>query len=611
MSAPGVTIRVGTHRRAVRDKDRHPVKGGVRAVATSGGDIIGEILSTNGVNLLFALCGGHISPILTGAVKNGLRVIDVRHEASAVFAADAAARLTGVPGVAAVTAGPGVTNTLTALQNARMAQSPVVLFGGAAPTVLKGRGALQDMDHLSLLKSIVKRTATIRRVCDIGPVLVRAFEAARSGVPGPVFVECPADLLYPEAMVREWYGSATGKGEKKGLKSRLVKYYLDRRLDKMFERRLDDTPPGNRQAGFTRSDPHAVENAGRLIAGTERPVLIVGSQAMLQVSRVNLLADAVRALGIPVFLTGMARGLLGRGHPLQIRHRRSEALRGADVVLIAGMPCDFRLGYGRSIGSGARVVAVNRSRRDLKLNRRPDLGIHADPHQFLCDLAGQTTGGDARWKPWIDRLKARDRSRESEIEGMAEERTDHINPLRLLKKIDGVMDDRSLVVADGGDFVAGAAYILAPRAPLSWLDPGSFGTLGVGGGFALGAALTRPGAEVWLIYGDGAAGYSLQEIDTFVRHGVSVIAVIGNDAGWTQIARDQVRYLKDDVGTMLRATDYHVVAEGYGGKGFLLEEENEIDAVLQDARAVAQSGRPVVINARIGRTRFREGSISM
>jgi thiamine pyrophosphate-dependent acetolactate synthase large subunit-like protein len=580
-------------------------------MAASGGDTIGKILSTNGVNLLFALCGGHISPILTGAVKNGLRVIDVRHEATAVFAADAAARLTGVPGVAVVTAGPGVTNTLTALQNARMAQSPVLLFGGAVPTVLKGRGALQDMDHLSLLKSIVKRTATIRRFRDIGPVLARAFETAQSGVPGPVFVECPADLLYPEAMVREWYGSATGKGEKKGLKSRLVRYYLDRRLDKMFKRPLDDLPQGNRQAGFPRSDPHATDNAGRLIAGAKRPVLIVGSQAMLHASRVDIMADAVRNLGIPVFLTGMARGLLGRDHPLQMRHRRSEALKEADAVLVAGMPLDFRLGYGRSIGRGARVVAVNRSRKDLNLNRRPDLGVHTDPHQFLCDLAGKATGDDARWKPWIDRLKARDRSREAEIEVMAGERTDHINPLRLLKKIDGVMDDRSLIVVDGGDFVAGAAYILAPRTPLSWLDPGSFGTLGVGGGFALGAALTRPGAEIWLIYGDGAAGYSLQEIDTFVRHGVSVIAVIGNDAGWTQIARDQVRFLKDDVGTVLRATDYHLVAEGYGGKGFFIDQESEIDDVLRKARAAAQRGRPVVVNARIGRTRFREGSISM
>jgi thiamine pyrophosphate-dependent acetolactate synthase large subunit-like protein len=173
------------------------------------------------------------------------------------------------------------------------------------------------------------------------------------------------------------------------------------------------------------------------------------------------------------------------------------------------------------------------------------------------------------------------------------------------------LDENSIIVADGGDFVGTAAYILQPRGPLTWLDPGAFGTLGVGAGFALGSKLTHPEAEVWLIYGDGAAGFSLHEFDTFVRHHVPVIAVVGNDAGWTQIARDQLTILGDDVATVLRRTDYHLVAEGYGGKGFVLDSEKDIERIFGEARQAAHAGQPVLINALIGKTDFRKGSISM
>jgi acetolactate synthase-1/2/3 large subunit len=323
------------------------------------------------------------------------------------------------------------------------------------------------------------------------------------------------------------------------------------------------------------------------------------------------LGEAVGSLGIPVFLTGMARGLLGRSHDLHMRHQRKKALKKADLVILAGMPCDFRLGYGRSFGSSAKLISVNRGKADLKLNCRPNLAVLSDPSLFLCKLADVQTGEPSAWEPWIQELKQHDDRRVKIIQDTSRQKTEFLNPLLLLQKLDDFMDDKSVMVADGGDFVGTAAYILRPRGPLTWLDPGVFGTLGIGAGFALGSKLTRPEAEVWLIYGDGAAGFSLQEFDTFVRHKTPVIALVGNDAGWSQIARDQVAILGDDVATALRRTDYHLVTEGYGGKGFLLDSEENIDRVFEEARLAAQAGHPVLINALIGKTDFRKGSISM
>jgi acetolactate synthase-1/2/3 large subunit len=577
----------------------------------NSGDIIGQVLHQRDVKFLFTLCGGHISPILIGAKKEGIRVIDVRDEVNAVFAADAVGRLTGVPGVAAVTAGPGVTNSLTALKNAQMAQSPVILLGGAAPTVLKNKGALQAIDQLSLVKSIVKMAVTIRQNCDIISVMENAFDVCRSGVPGPVFIECPIDMLYGESLVRQWYGVKSDTEHGGGLRSKLLDFYLKRHVDHMFACEFEEMKPGEAGVISPDFDSSRVAKAVELVAMSQKPVLIIGSQAMLHPEMAHKLAAAVGALGIPVFLTGMARGLLGRSHTLQMRHQRKRALKNSDLVILAGMPCDFRLGYGRSFGSGTRIISINRSKADLKLNCRPDLAVLSDPFLFLCALADVPAAESSAWEPWIQELKKNDDGREEFISKTSRENTEFLNPLFLLKKLNDFMDEKSMIVADGGDFVGTAAYILQPGGPLTWLDPGAFGTLGVGAGFALGSKLTHPATEVWLIYGDGAAGFSLQEFDTFVRHKAPVIALVGNDAGWTQIARDQVTIFGDDVATVLRRTDYHLVAEGYGGRGFVLDKKEDIDRVFIEARQAAKTGHPVLINALIGKTDFRKGSMSM
>jgi acetolactate synthase-1/2/3 large subunit len=567
----------------------------------NGGELVAEVLVRHGVRTLFTLCGGHIAPILVGCERRGIRVIDTRHEATAVFAADAVSRLTGIPGVAAVTAGPGVTNTMTAVTNARLAQSPVVVLGGATAGILKGRGSLQDIDQIALVRSQMKWSAVVRRVRDIPRLLATAFERAREGVPGPVFLELPVDLLYAEATVREWFGKAGGSNR---LQQWYVRHYLRRQFSGRSEiPEIPEIPEPRAVPVAEPGDSELLDIAARL-AKAQRPVMVAGSQASSPE-----VARAIDLLGVPVYLSGMSRGLLGAAHRLQLRHRRKEALRQADLVILAGVPVDFRLSYGRDIARGAVVVSANRSAVDLKKNRRPDAGLHVDPGAFLIRLASLVERKDR--DAWIRTLRAADDEREREIVVSANEPVEHLNPLALCQAIERALSPKSIIVADGGDFVSTASYIVRPRAPLSWLDPGPFGTLGVGAGFALGAAVSRPDDELWILYGDGALGFSLVEFDTFARHGIPVIAVVANDGCWTQIYREQIEILGQSTGCTLARTDYHLAAEGLGASGLLLKDPEKMDETLRQAKQLAASGRPVLVNAWVGKSAFRKGSISM
>jgi thiamine pyrophosphate-dependent acetolactate synthase large subunit-like protein len=574
-----------------------------------GGDIVAEVLVRRGVQTLFTLCGGHIAPILVSAKRRGIRVLDVRDEASAAFAADAWSRLNGVPGVAAVTAGPGVTNAITAIKNAQMAQSPFVLFGGATGTILKGRGSLQDIDQAALVSPHVKWMASVERVRDLAPIVEQAFDEARLGVPGPVFVEIPVDLLYQEALVRDLYGVGKDAKPPRSLGEKAVRFYLQYHLKRMFRGATTPKFSGQATLPIPRASRREVGKVASALRKAAKPVLVIGSQAVLRVDQVDAVAQALTTLGLPCYLSGMARGLLGPDSPVQMRQQRKTALKEADLVLLAGVPADFRLDYGRHINGRAKLVSVNLSAQDLLKNRKPQIPLLADPGTFLIALAAAT--GKVERAEWLQQLRARDLEREAEIDRQAAVESEYVNPIRLCREIDAAIAEDSIFVADGGDFVATASYVVRPRGPLRWLDPGVFGTLGVGGGFALGAKASRPEAEVWLIYGDGSSAYSLAEFDAFARHGLPVIAVVGNDAAWMQIAREQVDILGDDCGTALARSDYHRVAEGYGGKGLLLQRNEDIPAVLQEAKRLAAAGHPVLINAWIARTEFRKGSISM
>lgn len=577
----------------------------------NGGTIIAKVLQQQGVKFLFTLCGGHISPIFVEAKRAGIRVIDTRHEVNAVFAADAVARITGVPGVAAVTAGPGLTNTITAIKNAQMAQVPLVLLGGAAATILKGRGSLQDINQMALMKPNVKWAATIKRITDIVPTLQKAFAIAKTGIPGPVFVECPIDLLYNEELVREWYG-AKNDAPARTLQEKAVKWYVNRHVSGIFKGkdsiRFDvPVPP----VSYPKHTGSQVAGMSQKIAAANRPLMLIGSGAIMNPQQTIALANAIEQLGIPVYLSGMARGLLGKDNPLQLRHNRKEALREADLILLAGVPCDFRLDYGRHLNSSAIHIAINRSAEDLTKNKKPDLAILADPGECLIDLAQLNPVKPDAVKNWLASLHTRDAGRETDIYQRAQQEVEGINPLQLFKHLETQLPDDSILIADGGDFVGTAAYTLRPRKPLSWLDPGAFGTLGVGAGFALGAKLCFPQAEVYIIWGDGSCAYSIMEYDTFARHNLPVISIIGNDASWAQIARDQIEILKDDCATTLAHSDYEMVAHAFGGRGRRVQTMPEFAAALQEAKEGLNKGIPYVINAIIGKTDFRKGSISM
>ena len=576
----------------------------------NGGSIVAEVLKRQGTEFLFTLCGGHISPILVGAKERGIRVVGVRDEKNAVFAADAVARMSGRVGVAAVTAGPGVTNTLTAIKNAQMAESPLILFGGAAATVLKGRGSLQDIDHLSMLRSITKWSTSVKTVAALGPTVERAFEIAARGIPGPVFVEIPVDLLYQESLVRDWYLKESS-GE--SLEAKALQLYLKGHLYRQFHLPhlgldLPELRPSARLPADAMRD---IKDVAELLRKAERPALVVGSQALANCSDPGPLAAAIESLGLPVWLGGTARGLLGRESSVQFRHKRSASLKKADLVIVCGFPFDFRLGYGRSISGRARVVAANLCSDALRMNRKPEIPVRMHPGRFLELLAEEAAPG--HWDDWLAEVREREAVRDAEILAQAgpPEDPDLINPVDFFLRLEEKMSDNSVLAVDGGDFVATAAYILKPRRPLSWLDPGVFGTLGVGGGFAVGAQLVRPDAEVWLIYGDGSSAYSLAEFDTCVREGLAPIAVIGTDASWQQIARDQVTILGDACGTELLRTAYHTVAEGYGAKGLLLTKTSQIDAVIDEAKELAAAGTPVCINIHLGPSDFRKGSLSI
>ena len=674
-------------------------KGKVIESERHGGELVAKVLQAHGVKFLFTLVGGHISPILVESKKHGIRVVDVRHEASAVFAADAVARLTGVPGVAAVTAGPGLTNTITAVKNAQMAQSPLVLIGGAAASILKGRGALQDIDQMALFKPLCKYCVSCKTVREIVPKLRIAFREAASGVPGPVFVEFPIDALYPIGEVRANMGlcdrkrardlksadeatldrlilpvEATRKGvtakeyvaskapmapvflqptKRVGILSAkaIVNGYLRWYLNNLFAGAWDASGERHFQpltVTYPKPKTSDVDAVARMLKSAKKPVIVIQSQALLGgPERANALREALLSIGAPVFLGGMGRGLLGPECPYHIKQGRTAALRESDLVILLGTVCDFRMNYGRCFSRKTRVVIVNRSAKDLKMNAdmfwKAKLSANADPGRFACALADAVEAnrnsksvvipraqlaearatmfyGDSTWRDWFDILKTREDKRNDsnreKSKSKSSGRLNHegkplINPLDLCYKANEVMSENAILVADGGDFVGTAAYTMNARKPLGWLDPGAFGTLGVGGGFALGAALACPDSEVWLIWGDGSSGYTIAEYDTFARHNLGVIGLIGNDACWTQIEREQIPILDDDVACPLAYCDYDVVAKGYGGEGVKLSDPSKITAALKKATKLAAQGKPVVVNALIGKSDFREGSISV
>jgi acetolactate synthase-1/2/3 large subunit len=544
-----------------------------------GGRLVAEQLKREGVSHLFTLCGGHIQNIYDGCLDTGIRVVDVRHEQTAGHAADGWARVTGQPGVCAVTAGPGVTDVVTALANAQRAGVPMVCIGGAGPALLTDRGSLQDMNHLDLVKSITKASYRVLHTERLPEYISTAFRVATAGVPGPVYLEMPLDILMGFADTEEFPDPATART------------------------RAQPAP-----------DPDELARAVALLEKAERPVLIVGSQ--LRWSRdEGALAALLARYPMPTFVNGMARGALPLDHPCLFSRSRRAALAGADVVLMCGTPFDFRVDYGRepTWSRDTKIIKVDRDATTLGHNRGVDVGIVADTGLLLQSLA-DALGAQPDRGAWIAGIRqAEDRSRAKMVAEMASE-VSPPNPLRVCAELDKFLDDDSIVIGDGGDFVATAAYVTRVRRPGLWMDPGPLGTLGVGPGYAMAAKLARPKSKVVLVYGDGAFGLHAMELEAMARQGIPVVCVIGNDAGWTQIRRGQVEFFGEEraVATGLAYTRYDQVAEALGCHGAWVETAEGVAPALAKAFAVAETeGRPAVVNVKIAPSEFRKGSISV
>ncbi len=540
-----------------------------------GGRLVAQSLKRHGTTHLFTLCGGHIQAIYDGCLDEGIRVVDVRHEQTAGHAADGYARVTGRPGVCAVTAGPGVTDVVTAIANAQRAQVPLVCIGGAGPKLLCDMGSLQDMDHVALMRPITKWSVQVPETRRIGEYIDAAFRVAQSNVPGPVFLEMPLDLLM-------------NVGDD---------------ADKPATFPLEEPP---RPAG----DPRAIAKAAELLRSAKRPCFLVGTQVRWSPARERLAATLER-FGAPVFLNGMARGALPHAHPLLFSRSRRFALGQADVVFVLGTPFDFRVDYGRTPtwAEGAKIVQIDLDAAELGRNRRVDVGVHSDSGTFL-ELLAREVGSTLVFSDWVAAVRADEDKRRAKMQSEIDANDSPPNPLRVCAELGKRLRPNDIVIGDGGDFVATAAYVLKMEWPQMWMDPGPLGTLGVGPGYAMAAKLARPDANVVLVYGDGSFGLHGLEFEAMARQDIPVIAVIGNDAGWTQIRRGQVEIYGSEraVATALDYTRYEKVVDACGGKGFWVERIEELGPALDEAFACK---KPACVNVKIAKSDFRKGAISV
>lgn len=578
----------------------------IKTPIKNGGEAVAEALSKHGVSHLFTLTGGHISAIIVACKQINIKVIDVRNEANAVYAAEGISKFsrTGEIGVVAVTAGGGLTQTISAVKTAYLAQTPLVLLGGASSNLLKGRGSLQDTDQQALMEPHVKWQSSCKTVRDIIPTLEKAFAIAKS-LSGPVFVELPIDILYPEETTRnEIMGMIKGKG----FMIKLMKKYLDYYISNIFKN-MDKLYTCTPLIPYIPKPSYEdIKESLELISKAKRPIIVCGSQVVNSRSQVFLIADSLNKLGIPVYLGGLSRGLLGVKNKLHMKHKRSQVLKETDLVILLGATNDFRLKYGMSYPQSTTLLSVNLNSEDLNLNRKPTYGVIADPGLFLIEISKYNLVYDLEW---LTCLRDRDDQVEWEYWQKANVVPDkYINPLKLCQTIDSHMSDRAITVVDGGDIVAIHSYISNARGPLTFGDAGVFGCLSNGAGYAMAAKLLYPDIDVWLIWGDGACGYSCIELDTFARHGINVICVVGNNGEWAQITRSQIQVFKDDTACILQYSRYHDVAKSLECSGYIVDKTEELDRVFKAAVNDSKNS-PVLINALISSTDFRKDSISV
>ncbi len=534
-------------------------------MSVHGGKLAARALKQAGVDCIFTLSGGHIMPIYDGCLDEDIRVVDVRHEQAAVHAADAWSRLhPGKVGCAVLTAGPGVTDGVTGVANAWRANSPILVIGGQGPFSNLRRGSLQEMDHVSVMRSITKWADSCYDTLRIPEYIEMGIRHAVSGIPGPAFLEIPMDVLMGQA---EWSAPRFP--------------------------RTRSAPPR------LSPDRKEVLQALQILRGASRPVLMSGTSVKWSNASRELRAfiDEIR---IPSFANGMGRGTIPHDSPQFFNRVRREALKKADVVILAGSVLDFRLNFGRSIGADARIIQLDMDNVLIGQNRDADVGLVGNlacTFELMLQLM-KDESIQLDYSPWRDELRSREAELADEVEKNLSSDEVPIDPMRLCREIRDFVDEDTILIGDGGDIVATAAKIVPVLREGAWMDPGPLGTLGVGMPFALAAQIAHPDRRVLVIYGDGSFGLNGFEFDTAVRFNLPIVAVVGNDAAWGQMLRPQVAlYGKERVcATYLRYTRYDRVVEALGGHGEYVEQPEEIRPALERAFA---SGKPACVNVKI------------
>ena len=522
-----------------------------------GGRLAAQAIAAEGVDVVFTLSGGHVMPVYEGCRREGVRVVDLRHEQSAAHAAEAWGRVKRSCGVALVTAGPGVTGTVTAVASCYAAQTPLVVIGGARPLAQAEWGALQELDQLALMKPITKWAAVCSSTARIPEYVAIAVRHALAPPRGPVYLELPADILFEEAAAE---GGA---------------------------------PSGRSPRAF--GDPVELATAADLLGSAERPVVVAGSGVWWD-GAADQLAVVVEKGRLPVFLNGSGRGSLPPEHELFFQHARSQALEEADVVCVVGTPLDFRLRYGR-FGPG-KLVHVHGDPRELGRNRVPDAAVVGDCAAVLESLAeALATPGDGRAR-WLDRLREAEAGWWDAHRSQIESDASPVHHYRLGRELDRVLDPGTVVIGDGGDVVAAVSRVLRVHRPGHWLDPGPFGCLGVGPGYAIGVGSAGFGDRIVCVMGDGAFGLNGLDFDTLVRFSIPAVLVIGNDAAWGEVRIPQVGIYGEDaeVATALSPSRYDRLCEVFGGHAEHVERPDEIAPALERALG---SGEPAIVNVML------------
>ncbi len=521
-----------------------------------GGRLLARTLKEHGVSCIFSLSGDLINALYDACLDEGIRIVDFRHEQAAVHAAEGWARCMGEPGVAAVTGGPGVTNTITGLANALHGGSPLLLIAGRRPLSETDLGSFGEQDALAMVSPVTKWSRTVFESCRVPEYVRQALNRARSGRPGPVFLEIPVDILEQELR----YPVASSP-------LRLAR------------------PQG---------DPKLVEAASGLLRKAKRPMVLAGSGVWWS-GACGELQQFIEETQMPLCTAHMGRGALPDDHPLCLGAFKG-GLAEADAVLVLGTRLNWTLDFGRLIHPRAKVIQVDIEESEIGRSRPVTVGIAGDLALVLAQLLGAL--GRRRARPaWLRRLHDLRAAFLLEFEGVAGSEAVPVHPLRLCQDLARFMGRDFTLALDGGETKIWAAMALRAYQPGHWLDSGAFGAVGAGLPFALGAKLARPQDRVVLLTGDGSFGFSAMEMDTAVRQGLPVVTVIANDGAWGMI-----KHMQEDafgpgraVGTDLGWVRYDRMAEALGGHGEFVEKPEDIAPALDRAFT---SGRPAVVNVK-------------